>query len=80
MTEKPELNKNSLELHIMKATGGKRDPRLIKEFIGLMVDWLPPALRQEPGENSEDVEYRQGYNAYKAEILENLYWHNKKDD
>jgi hypothetical protein len=70
-----EPNKNSLEFYIYKKTGGLHDPRLVKEFIGLFQEWLPPV---EKGTAQEEKLYYSGYNAYKGEILENLWW--KKND
>jgi hypothetical protein len=70
-----EFNKNSLELYILKNYAGKIDPRIIKEFIGHFQEWLPPV---EKGTTQEEKMYYSGYNAYKGEILENLWW--KKND
>jgi hypothetical protein len=69
-----EPNKDSLELYIYKKTGGLHDPLLVKEFIGLLQEWLPPAER---GTTQEEKMYYSGYNAYKEEILENLWWKKK---
>jgi hypothetical protein len=66
-----EPNKDSLELYIYKKTSGKHDPRLVKEFISIFEEWLPPAIR---ATHPEEKDYYAGYNAYKAEILENLLW------
>jgi len=62
-----EQNKDPLELYIYKKTGGKYDPRMAKLFIDCLKEWLPYAVR------SSDS-YYQGWNAYKAEVIENLKW------
>ncbi len=65
------MNKDSLELYIYKKTGGLHDPRLVKKIIGLFQEWLPSVER---GTTQEEKMYYSGYNAYKGEILENLWW------
>ena len=69
-----ESNKDSLELYIYKKTGGLHDPLLVKKFISLFQEWLPPVETTE-----EEKLYYSGYNAYKGQILENLYhrWNKK---
>ena len=68
-----ESNKDSLELYIFKKTGGLHDPLLVKKFISLFQEWLPPVER---GTTEEEM-YYSGYNAYKRQILENLWWNKK---
>ena len=55
-------------------TGGLHDPRLVKKFISLLQEWLPPVER---GTTEEEKMYYSGYNAYKGQILENLWWNKK---
>lgn len=69
-----EFNKDSLEHYIFKKTGGLYDPLLVKKFISLFQEWLPPVER---GTKEEEKMYYSGYNAYKGQILENLWWNKK---
>jgi hypothetical protein len=62
-----EQNKDPLELYLYKKTGGKYDPRMVKLFIDCLKEWLPSTV------GSSDS-YYQGWNAYKAEVIENLKW------
>ncbi len=64
----PEYLK-SLEFQLNQKTGGRFSPLTAKKFIDILEQWLPPA---EKPTNPDDKEYYAGYNAYKAQILENL--------
>ena len=67
----PEYIK-SLEFQIRQKTGGLHSPQTAKQFIDILEQWLPPAA--ETPTDPEDIDFRAGYNTYRAEILENLRW------
>jgi hypothetical protein len=66
-----EVNKDSLEFFIYKKTGGLYDPRLVKEFIGILEEWLPEEVK---GANKSNRDfYINGYNQYAKKITKNLW-------
>lgn len=69
-----EHNKNSLEIFIYNETGGRYDPLIVKQIIGVLEKWIP---EEEECKSPMDF-YSQGYNSYRRSILKNLWW--KKND
>jgi len=64
------LNKNSFFHYYLKKTGGLYDPKIVKEMIKLLKEWLP-------GEKDlylfdDDDEYEVGWNDYRDKILDEL--------
>jgi hypothetical protein len=65
-----EQKQDSLQLYIFKKTGGRYDPRLVKELIECLEEWLPQ--EQEP-QSPMDF-FMMGYNDYRRTVTQNLRW------
>jgi len=65
-----EQKQDSLQLYIFKKTGGRYDPRLVKELIESLEEWLPQ--EQEP--HSPTDFFMMGYNDYRKTVTQNLRW------
>ena len=65
-----EQKQDSLQLYISKKTGGRYDPRLVKELIESLEEWLPQ--EQEP--QSPTDFFMMGYNDYRKTVTQNLRW------
>ena len=64
------IEKDTFLFHIMKETGGRCDPALIKKILTSLEEWIPEEISQ--FDPDYDRTYRDGWNAYRDRLLMKL--------